>query len=58
MLFRSHVYPRALALMGSGAIDLDPLVTERYPFAKSKEAYDYAVDPAPESVKVQIEMPT
>lgn len=58
-IFRyAHVYPRALALMGSGAIDLDPLVTERYPFAKSKEAYDYAVDPAPESVKVQIEMPT
>ncbi len=57
-IFRyAHVYPRALALMGCGAIDLDPLVTERFPFTESKEAYDYAVEPAPESVKVQIEMP-
>ncbi|MFP4552088.1 MAG: NAD(P)-dependent alcohol dehydrogenase [Spirochaetales bacterium] len=57
-IFRyAHVYPRALALMGSGAINLDPLVTERYPFAQSKAAYEYATDPSPESVKIQIEMP-
>jgi D-xylulose reductase len=57
-IFRyAHVYPRALALMGSGAINLDPLVTEVYPFAESKEAYDYATDPKPASVKIQIEMP-
>ena len=58
-IFRyAHVYPRALKLMGSGAINLDPLVTEVYPFEKSIEAYEYATSPKPESVKIQIELPT
>ena len=56
-IFRyAHVYPRALALLGSGKINLKPLITETYPFAKSIEAYDYAVNPKPTSVKVQIEI--
>jgi len=56
-IFRyAHVYPRALHLMGAGKIDLKPLCTETYPFEKSIEAYDYAVDPKPTSVKVQIEI--
>jgi len=56
-IFRyAHVYPRALALMGSGKIDLKPLITETYPFEKSIAAYDYAVSPKPTSIKVQIEI--
>jgi D-xylulose reductase len=56
-IFRyAHVYPRALNLMGSGKIDLKPLITETYPFERSIEAYDYAVAPKPTSVKVQIEI--
>lgn len=56
-IFRyAHVYPRALALMGSGKINLKPLITETYPFEKSVEAYEYAVSPKPTSVKVQIEI--
>lgn len=56
-IFRyAHVYPRALALMGADRIDLKPLITETYPFAKSIEAYEYAVAPKPASVKVQIEI--
>jgi len=56
-IFRyAHVYPRALALMGAGKIDLKPLITETYSFEKSIEAYDYAVSPKPTSVKVQIEV--
>ncbi len=56
-IFRyAHVYPRALALLGSGKINLKPLITETYPFAKSIEAYDYAVNPKPTSVKVQVEI--
>ena len=56
-IFRyAHVYPRALALMGSGKINLKPLITETYPFEKSIEAYEYAVSPKPTSVKVQIEI--
>lgn len=58
-IFRyANVYERAVKLLGSGAIDLDPLVTETYPFEKGREAYEYAVEPAETSVKIQIEMPS
>ena len=58
-IFRyANVYDRAVALLGSGAIDLDPLVTETYPFAQGEEAYEYAAAPADTSVKVQIELPS
>jgi len=58
-IFRyANVYERAVKLLGSGAIDLDPLVTETYPFEKSREAYEYAVSPSESSVKVQIELPS
>jgi D-xylulose reductase len=56
-IFRyAHVYPRALALMGSRKIDLRPLITEHYPFADSVAAFDYACHMKPTSVKVQIEL--
>jgi D-xylulose reductase len=53
----AHVYPRALELMGSGSIDVKPLITESYPFSRGVEAFEYARNPGPRSVKVQIEMP-
>jgi D-xylulose reductase len=57
-IFRyAHVYPRALALMGSGQINVKPLITDRYDFADSVAAFDYAVQPRPESVKIQINLP-
>ena len=56
-IFRyAHVYPRALALMGSGKIDVKPLLTDTYPFAESIAAYTYAAKPKPGSVKTQIVM--
>ncbi len=56
-IFRyAHVYPRALALMGSRKIDVRPLITEHYPFADSVAAFDYACHMKPTSVKVQIEL--
>ena len=56
-IFRyAHVFPRALALMGSRKIDLRPLVTDRYAFVDSVAAFDYASRPKPTSVKVQIEL--
>ena len=55
-IFRyAHMYPRAVALLGSGKIDIAPLLTERYPFERSVAAFDYACDPKPTSVKIQIE---
>jgi D-xylulose reductase len=52
----AHVYPRALALMASRKIDVRPLVTDRYAFADSIAAFDYACAMRPQSVKVQISL--
>lgn len=54
-IFRyANVYDRALQLMASGKIDLKPFITERYAFADSIAAFEYAVNPKPSSVKIQI----
>lgn len=53
----AHVYPRALALMGAGAIDVKPLITNVFPFERSVEAFDFATRMPPNSVKAQIELP-
>ena len=56
-IFRyAQVYPRALALMGSRKIDVRPLLTDRYGFAESVAAFDYACHRNPTSVKIQIEL--
>ncbi len=52
----AHVYPRALALMGSGKIDVKPLITDTFAFADGIQAFDFAVDMPPTSVKAQIEL--
>jgi D-xylulose reductase len=57
-IFRyAHVYPRAVAMMASGKIDVKPLITDRFAFKDSVEAFDFAKAMPPSSVKVQIEMP-
>jgi D-xylulose reductase len=53
----AHVFPRALALMGAGKIDVKPLITDRFGFDESIAAFDFASNMPPQSVKVQIEMP-
>ena len=54
-IFRyTNVYDRALQLMASGKIDLKPFITERYSFDDSIEAFEYAVNPKPSTVKIQI----
>ncbi|HEY1684985.1 MAG TPA: NAD(P)-dependent alcohol dehydrogenase [Tepidisphaeraceae bacterium] len=54
-IFRyAHVYPRALALMGSGKIDVKPLITDTFEFKESVAAFDYACHMKPTSVKAQI----
>ena len=50
----AHVFPRALALMGSGKIDVKPLVTDTFAFADSIAAFEYAAHLPPTSVKAQI----
>jgi D-xylulose reductase len=53
----AHVFPRALALMGAGKIDVKPLITDRFGFEESVAAFDFASNMPPQSVKVQIELP-
>jgi D-xylulose reductase len=51
----AHRYPRAIALVASGAINVKPLVTDRYSFADSVRAFEYAAHPEPRTVKTVIE---
>jgi D-xylulose reductase len=56
-IFRyAHVYPRALALLGSGKIDVRPFITDHYAFVDSVAAFDYACRMKPTSAKIQIEL--
>jgi D-xylulose reductase len=54
----AHVYPRTVAMLGSGQIDVAPLITDTFAFADSIEAFDFARNMPATSVKVQIELPT
>jgi len=53
----AHVYPRALSLMGSGRLNVKPLITDKFTFEESIEAFDFASHMPPASVKAQIELP-
>ncbi|HUX14520.1 MAG TPA: hypothetical protein VMW87_15940 [Spirochaetia bacterium] len=44
----------AAQMLGSGQLDLKRLITETYDFADSIKACEYAVNPKPTSVKIQI----
>ena len=56
-IFRyAHVYPRALALMGSGKINLKPLITNTFAFKESVKAFDFASNMPANSVKAQIQL--
>jgi D-xylulose reductase len=52
----AHVYPRAIALMGSGKLDVKPLITDKFSFDESVAAFNFAVKMPPTSVKAQIEL--
>lgn len=52
----ANVYRRALALMGSGKIDVKPLITDTFAFADSIAGFDFAVAMPPKSIKAQIVM--
>ena len=54
-IFRhANVRDRTLALLGSGKIDVKPLISESYPFDKPTEAFERAVRQNPSEIKVQI----
>ena len=52
----AHVYPQALELVASGRIDLGPLLTDRFAFEHSVEAFEAFLAFRPSSIKIQIDM--
>lgn len=50
----AHQYERAIALIGSGKVDLKPLISETFAFEDAVAAFDRAVEARPTDVKLQI----
>ncbi|MDT8262808.1 zinc-binding dehydrogenase, partial [Roseomonas sp. DSM 102946] len=50
----AHVFPRAVALLASGKIDVKPLISRTFPFEQSVEAFEFAAEGRPEAIKTQI----
>jgi len=53
----ANVYDRAIALLGSGKVDLKPLISATLPFEAGVAAFDRAVEARDTDVKLQIRMP-
>jgi D-xylulose reductase len=50
----ANVYPRTIALLASGKVDVKPLISRTFPFDQSVEAFEFAAQGSPEVVKTQI----
>ncbi|TGQ74286.1 MAG: NAD(P)-dependent alcohol dehydrogenase [Mesorhizobium sp.] len=50
----ANIFDRALQLIGSGKVDLKPLITGTYDFADSIKAFERAAEANPQDVKLQI----
>jgi D-xylulose reductase len=57
-IFRyAHVFPRCVAMLSSGAIDVKPLITRTFEFNDSVRAFEIAASAPTGDVKMQIELP-
>ncbi|BEV16750.1 NAD(P)-dependent alcohol dehydrogenase [Herbaspirillum sp. DW155] len=52
----ANIFPRALALLGSGMIDVKPFISRSFPFSQGIEAFEEAARGRAQDVKIQIEM--
>lgn len=53
----AHVFPRCVAMLASGAIDVQPLITRTFGFEDSVRAFEIAASAPKGEVKMQIELP-
>jgi D-xylulose reductase len=53
----AHVFPRCVAMLSSGAIDVKPLITRTFPFEESVRAFEIAASAPKGEVKMQIALP-
>jgi len=54
----ANMYERAIALIGSGKVDLKPLICATYDFADSITAFNRAAEARPRDIKIQIKVGT
>ncbi|WP_018432676.1 NAD(P)-dependent alcohol dehydrogenase [Paraburkholderia atlantica] len=52
----ANIFPRALALISSGMVDVDPFISRKFAFSEGIKAFEEAAAGRPEDVKIQIEM--
>ncbi|MEM5388140.1 NAD(P)-dependent alcohol dehydrogenase [Paraburkholderia phymatum] len=52
----ANIFPRALAMISSGKIDVKPFISRKFPFSEGVRAFEEAAAGHPEDVKIQIEM--
>ena len=52
----ANIFPRAIALISSGQIDVNPFISRTFPFSESIAAFEAASLGRPGDVKIQIEM--
>lgn len=50
----ANMYPRAIDLIASGKVNLDPLLSCTFPFAESVQAFERAASSQPADIKLQI----
>jgi L-iditol 2-dehydrogenase len=50
-----HVYPRAIALVEHGLVDLERIISHRYPLAHTAEAFEHIADLETDALKVIVE---
>lgn len=53
----ANIFPRALALISSGQVNVKPFISRTFRFEDSVKAFDIAASGNPGDVKIQIEMP-
>jgi len=47
----AHMYPKSIALLESGALNIDPIITDHWTFDQSKEAFEYMCNPPDSTIK-------
>jgi D-xylulose reductase len=52
----ANIFPRAIALIASGQIDVKPFISRSFPFSESVKAFEAAASAQPGDVKIQIEL--
>ena len=52
----ANIFPRAIALLASGKIDVKPFISRTFGFADGVQAFEEAAKGHPRDVKIQIEL--